>query len=393
MRNKVPIPILAFAGFLVFAAVFAAGFAAALLIDQRMDATSTADNASFGLFWEAWELVRKDFYGDLPDAQQVTYSALRGALGALNDPYSVLVEPQPREMERDSLRGSFGGIGAYVSKTDDGQFVLLPIEGQPAQAAGVQEGDVLLAVDGTPVSSGSSVEDVVLAIRGPVGEPVTLTIRHPGAEEAADVIITRAVIELPSARWEVLEQAPDIGYIQLNRFSEKSGLEVETAIKELTEAGAGMLILDLRFNGGGLLNSAVDVLDHFFGRQTVVYQLSSGGKETGLTTSRGGIAEDIPLAVLVNSGTASASEIVAGALQDLGRAQLVGETTFGKGSVQNVYDLSDGSSLHLTSSRWYTPNRRQLDGQGLTPDIPVSLDDSGDDLQLERAIELMQTGQ
>lgn len=391
MRSRIQIPLIIFISFVLFAGVFGAGFATALVIYRHQN--PTADNDAFGLYWEVWDLVEKEFYGQLPDQTELTYSAIRGSLAALNDPYTVFVEPQPREMERDSLRGSFGGVGAAVSKNEAGEIVLSPFEDQPAIKAGIQEGDVLLAVDGQPIDPSLTVEEVVLMIRGPVGEEVILKVRHQAGGETEDIAVVRAIIELPSATWDILAEDPTIGYIYLSRFSERSAEELETAIKELEADGAEKLILDLRYNGGGLVQSAIGILDLFVDNQVVLYQQSSGGQELSYKTKKGGLALDIPLAILVNNGTASASEIVSGALQDLGRAKLVGEKTYGKGSVQNVYDLSDGSSLHVTSARWLTPNRRQLDGDGLEPDITVSLQDQEQDLQLERAVEFLQTGQ
>jgi carboxyl-terminal processing protease len=339
-------------------------------------------------------LVEQDFYGDLPSDTQLVYSAIRGALTSLDDPYSIFVEPQPREMERDEFRGSYGGIGAYVSKDDAGNFVLNPIdESQPSAVAGILEGDILLAIDGQPVSADMTVEDVVVAIRGPLGEEVVLTIRHPAAQESVEITIVRAEIELPSVDWRVLEEDPAIGYIQITRFTERSPEEVQEALDELIEAGVDQLILDLRHNPGGLLHPAVDVADHFLDGGVVLYERKAGGEERSFKATRGGTATELPLVVLVDGGTASASEIVAGALQDLGRATLIGETTFGKGAVQNVYQLSDGSSLHITSARWFTPNQQELHGQGLTPDVVIALGEANTDVQLTRGVEFLQNGQ
>ena len=392
MRSKTQTSILLFLGFLLFAGTFGAGFASATVINRYLRPTAE-EPETFGLFWETWGLVEKDFYGELPSDAELTYGAIQGSLTALDDPYSILVEPQPREMERDSLRGSFGGIGAFITQDQD-QFLLEPIdENQPSAIAGILAGDVLLAIDGQPVTAEMTVEDVVVAIRGPIGEEVVLTVRHPDTEEPVEITIVRAVIELPSVYWRALDEDPTIGYLQIIRFTTRSEEEVQEALQEFTAAGVEKLILDLRHNGGGLLHSAVDVAGHFLDGDIVLYEKKSGEGEQSLEASQGGTALDLPLVVLVNGGTASASEIVAGALQDHQRATLIGQVTFGKGSVQNVYDLSDGSSLHITSARWFTPNHQQLDGHGLTPEFIVSLDDTDSDHQLARAIEFLQTGQ
>jgi len=392
MRSKQQTPLLIFVGFLILTATFGAGFASATVITRHL--TPQADEPeTFDLFWEAWGYVEQDFYGELPSDSQLTYAAIEGSLDALDDPYTVFVEPQPREMERDDLRGSYGGIGAYVSIDDEGQFVLEPIdEEQPSAVAGILSGDILLAIDGEPVTADMTVEDVVVAIRGPVGEAVTLTVRHPGAQEPVDVAVERAIIELPSVYWRALEENPSIGYIQITRFTERSDEEVAEALGELIPSGVDQLILDLRHNGGGLLQAAVDVADQFLAEGVILFEKRAGQAETSIEATQSGSALDLPLAVLVDGATASASEIVAGALQDQGRATLVGDVTFGKGSVQHIYDLSDGSSLHVTSARWFTPSHQQLDGQGLAPELPVSLDESGTDLQLDRAVEFLQTG-
>jgi carboxyl-terminal processing protease len=390
--KRVKSAVLIFLGILLFAGTFGTGFATATVLNRHLNPTAEETDA-FSLFWEAWGLVERDFYGDLPDGTQRAYGAIHGSLATLNDPYTIFVEPQPREIERDSLRGSFGGIGAYVTKNEEGQFILEPIDGeQPAAVAGVLTGDILLAIDGEPVTAEMTVDDVVLAIRGPVGEEVTLTLLHPGETTPVDVAVERAIIELPSAAWRVLEQDSTIGYIQLTRFTERSSQEIETAIQELTAAGATKLVLDLRHNGGGLLQAAIDVLGHFLDGEIVLYEQQAGQEEESIRASRGGIATETPLVVLVDGATASASEIVAGALQDLDRAPLVGEKTFGKGSVQHIYDLSDGSSLHVTSARWYTPSYQPLDGQGLEPTYVVAPDESSEDSQLARAIEVLQSG-
>jgi len=390
--NKVKSAILVFLGILLFAGTFGTGFATATVLNRHLNPMAEETDA-FQLFWEAWGLVERDFFGHLPDETQLTYGAIRGSLATLNDPYTIFVEPQPREMERDALRGHFGGIGAYVTQDEEGRFLLDPIdEGQPAAVAGILTGDVLLAIDRQPVTPEMTVEDVVVTIRGPVGEEVTLTVLHPGETTPVDVTVMRAIIELPSAIWRILDQEPTIGYIQLTRFTERSSAEVETAIKELTATGADRLVLDLRHNGGGLLQSAIQVLGHFLDNDVVLNEQRAGQEERSIRASRGGIATETPLVVLVDGGTASASEIVAGALQDLERAPLVGQKTFGKGSVQLIYDLSDGSSLHVTSARWYTPSHQPLDGQGLEPTFVVAHDESDQDRQLERAIEVLRLG-
>jgi carboxyl-terminal processing protease len=349
----------------------------------------------FSVFWEAWDRIEESYLGELPSSRQMTYGAVRGAISVLNDPYTVFVEPAARDAERQELRGNFGGIGASVRRDEEDNVILTPIAGNPAEAAGIQQGDILLAVDGQEITSEMTVSDTVELIRGEEGEAVTLTVLHPGGTEPVDITIIRAAILLPSVSYVLLEADPTIGYIQLTRFSEESDNEVRDAIIALQGLGAQKLILDLRRNVGGLRDAAVDVSDHFLDQAPVLYQLSRDEDERVFSATDETLADAMPLAVLVDGGTASSAEIVAGALQDHGRAVLIGVNTFGKGSVQNVYDLSDGSSIHVTAARWFTPDRKAIDQQGLTPDIIVqptqeAIDDGLDEI-LQRAIQYLQS--
>ncbi len=308
----------------------------------------------------------------------------------MNDPYTVFIEPAAREVERERLQGSFGGIGAYIIRSEEtGEVILETIPGNPAEIAGVITGDVLLAVDGTPITPAMTVPAVIDRVKGQKGTAVVLTVRHPGATESVDISVIRDDILLPSVAYRLLEQDKTIGYIQLSRFSGESGQEVGAAIQDLQSQGATRLILDLRQNGGGLRDAAVEVVDHFLEDGPVLYLESQKDGERVFNAEAGSVAPTEPLVVLIDGGTASASEIVAGALQDRGRAALIGSRTYGKGSVQLVFDLSDGSSVHVTSARWLTPNRHQIDQSGLEPDIAVELTqediDNGRDPVLEEA--------
>jgi len=360
--------------------------------------TASAEEATgFSLFWEAWHLVERNFYGDLPDSQHLAWGAIRGALATLNDPHTTFLEPQPRQREKEDLSGRFGGIGAYVTQAEDGSIVLDPMPGQPAEQAGIQKGDVVLKVDDTEITPGMTADQVVALVRGQVGTVARLTLRRQGLAEPFVVEIVRQEILSPSVEWRMLEETAETGYIRITIFSDRTDRELKQALGELTGQGMTHLVLDLRGNGGGLLDAAVDVASEFLDSGPVLHQVEKGEKETTFTARSGGRFTTGPLVVLVDGGTASASEIVVGALQDRGRAIIVGQKTYGKGSVQSVFDLSDGSSVHITSAQWFTPNRRQISGQGLTPDVEVAISDEdrsqGRDPQLERAIELLTTGQ
>jgi carboxyl-terminal processing protease len=362
------------AGYAVYPLLHGAGAPALATPGAGAPAPDAAGGAplDLGVFWEAWQLLDGNFYGDQPDDQTRVYGAVRGLAGAYGDPYTLFVEPQPRELERDQMRGSFGGIGATVEITGT-RIILHPLAGQPADRAGVQDGDELLRVDGTPVSAEMTSDAVVALIRGPVGSTVTLGLRRAsgGGAQELDVSVERAEIQTPSMEWRMLENAPGVGYIRHTIFSERSPQEMEQAIAELTEAGAERFIWDLRGNPGGLVDSAIALADMWLDEGVVLVQESAGGASKTFTSADGGAGRDYPLVVVVDAGSASASEIVAGALQDRGRARLVGERTFGKGSVQSIYELADESSLHVTSAQWFTPNRRKISGEGLAPDIAI----------------------
>jgi carboxyl-terminal processing protease len=339
------------------------------------------------VFWEVWEYVEDYFYGEVPPPTERTYGAIRESLLLLDDPYTVFVEPQPRELERDTMRGVFGGIGVTLWRNADGQVILSPLPGSPAERGGVRDGDILIAVDGERVTDETTEDDIRAQLHGEVGTPVTLVISRPPTP-LLDLTITRSEIQVPSVIWRVLDRAPDIGYIEIDGFTERTGDEIATAIQGLLhEEQVSSLILDLRDNAGGLVEASVSTASQFLRDGDVLIELHRDRRERIFPVEGQGVASDVPLAVLVNAGTASASEIVAGALQDHGRALLIGEPTFGKGSVQLIYDLSDGSSLHVTSAIWLTPDRNPIEGQGLTPDIYVTPGDSPlYDEQLDRAI-------
>ena len=374
---------------------FAAGYLTRELVNGRGDSSLAHADQELSTFYEAWRLIDENFLGALPEARDVTYGAIRGSLATLNDPYTVFIEPAAREVERERLQGKFGGIGAYIVRSEEtGEVILETIPGNPAEIAGIVTGDVLLAVDGTPVTTATTVPELIDRVKGEKGTAVVLTVRHPGATDSVDISVIRDDILLPSVVYRLLEQNGTIGYIQLSRFSGESSQEVGAAIQDLQSQGATHLILDLRQNGGGLRDAAVEVVDHFLEDGPVLYLESQKDGERVFNATAGSVAPTEPLVVLIDGGTASASEIVAGALQDRDRAVLIGSRTFGKGSVQLVFDLSDGSSVHVTSARWLTPNRNQIDQSGLEPDIAVELTqediDNGRDPALEEAILYLQ---
>ncbi len=375
---------------------FGAGYLTRELVNGRVDSPRAFADQDMALYYEAWGFIQQNFFGSIPDDKAMTYGAIRGSMATLGDPYTVFIEPAAREVERERLQGTFGGVGAYIRRDEEtGVVTLEPIPGNPAEAAGILDGDELLAVDGAAITPEMTVPEIVELIKGEKGTAVVLTVRHPGAADPVDISIVRDDILLPSVVYRLLDADPTIGYIQLSRFSGESSNEVGAAIQTLQAQGATRLILDLRQNGGGLRDAAVDVADHFLDEGPVLYIQSQNEDERVFNATNDTLAADEPLVVLIDGGTASASEIVAGALKDRGRATLIGNgRSFGKGSVQLVYDLSDGSSVHVTSARWLTPNRTQLDQSGLEPDVLVEVTqediDNGLDPVLERAVAYLQ---
>ncbi|MCB0202674.1 MAG: S41 family peptidase [Caldilineae bacterium] len=351
-------------------------------------ASDSNEPAQFGVFWEAWHVLQRDFFGDQPADQQRTYAAIQGLAQSYDDPYTYFVEPQPRQREKENLSGEFGGIGAWVSTDDQGNIVLKPMPGRAAEAAGIQEGDILAAVDGVAITPELSQDQVLDMIRGPIGEPVELQLQRGDTADLVVVSVVRERVETPSVEWMVLEETPTVGYIAIHQFTERTVDELDSAIEDLDNAGISFLVLDLRHNGGGLLQSSIDVASRFLSDGVVLFERKKDGSRETYRVVTAPRAPSWPTAVLVDGATASAAEIVAGALQDRGRAQLVGEKTYGKGSVQLIRDLSDGSSVHVTVARWQTPNGHEINGVGLTPDIEA-LHQDDIDAPLAAAIRLL----
>ncbi len=346
---------------------------------------SSGQEKPLAVFWEAWEHVEQNFYGPLPSSRERTYGAIREVLGTLGDPYTVFVPPAARELERDRLRGSYGDIGVELRHSQDGALLLYPLPDSPAARAGVVEGDGLVAVNGEPVTGTIGLDEVWARIRGEVGTVVTLTVSRPPLPPF-DVFVVREEVQFPSVVWQIITGADGvvIGYLRIRVFTERTEGEVSAALRVLMQEEMKGLILDLRDNPGGLLDVAADVAGEFLESGVVLIEKSRDG-ERSVWVHGNGVATDILVIVLVNGGTASAAEVVAGAFQYHRRAILVGEPTCGKGSVQSVYELSDGSALHVTTAVWLTPDRRQIEGTGITPDVEIS-GDGEVDKQLEWAV-------
>ncbi len=421
-RTVVKLLLIAIAVLAVAGVSFAAGFGSAYLVTeeglgvQTWSATSPAptDNAleeefvdgptatprpaptprketeeAFQLFWEAYDLVEDHYYGDLPGMREVTYAAIRGLLGELDDKYTAFIEPEVAVILEEDATGEFEGIGAFVDLDDEGRLRIVDtFEAGPAARAGLQSGDRVVAVNGESLVD-DTLYEAIGKIRGPAGSEVTLTVERPDVAEPLSFTVVRARLEIPIVETELLDSG--IGYVRLHEFSATASVTLEEALQELLDEDPVGIVLDLRQNPGGWLDQAIEVADLFLGDDLVAVERFSDGSEREFRAHGGDLAEDIPLVVLVNDGSASASEIVAGALQDQGRAVLVGTPTFGKGSVQRPFELSDGSELRVTIALWFTPDDQRIQGYGLEPDIEVTWpeEDTESDPQLERAVEYL----
>lgn len=347
------------------------------------------DGVNFDLFWQTWNQVHQDFVGPVDD-QQLLYGAIRGMVSGLDDPYTVFFDPDEAKRFNEDVQGKFYGIGIEIGVRNKALTVIAPLDDSPAARAGLKSGDVVVQIDGKDTSD-MTLNDAVSKIRGDRGSTVKLTIMQKDTTELKDFSIVRDLIQVKSVKYEV--KAGNIGYVRISQFSEDTTDLVNKALNDLKLRQVKGIILDLRNNPGGYLQSAQNIGGMFISRGVVVSEQGKDGKKSDLFTVADPIVPDLPLVVLVNSGSASASEIVAGAIQDRGRGKLVGEKTFGKGSVQNIKDLPGGSSLKVTIAQWLTPNGRMINKLGIAPDVEVklSLDDekAGKDPQLDKAVELI----
>jgi carboxyl-terminal processing protease len=343
----------------------------------------------FAPFWEAWDIVHNQFVDQPVDDLALMRGAIKGMLEALEDRHTSYMSPEEFQQANEALDGEYEGIGAWVDITGDYVEIVSPMRGSPAAEAGLQPNDRVVGIDGEDMT-GIPGELVLRRILGPAGTDVTLTIRR--GDDIFDVTITRATIIVPTVEYEMLED--EIAYIGLYNYGDKTTAQLRTALQELLDQDPVGLIFDLRGNGGGYLNTAIQVVSEFIGEGVVMYEQYGDGETFTYEAIPGGLATEIPLVVLVDEGTASASEITAGAIQDLGRGPLVGVTTFGKGSVQNWNPLQNNAGgVRVTVARWLTPNGRQISEIGLEPEYIVEMTPEdyaeGRDPQLDKAIEVL----
>lgn len=368
-----------------FVLVSVSSFLVGIMFERRTNAANAPELATF---WEVWDIVEEDYFGDMPTAEERKFGAINGLLTSLNDPFTTFAPPEMAQARREQIEGHFGGVGIVVTENDAFQVeVMSIIPGNPAEAAGILAGDVFTAVDNQSLD-GMTTDQVADLVRGEVGTTVKLTMFRPSTGETLDFDVQRAIIETPTVFSENMD---GIGYIRLATFNGVATSQMEEHLQSLIDDGVQAIVLDLRANGGGLLDQSVSIADLFLDDGLVLTQRSSDGSEEIFRSDDGDLAEDMPLMVLVDGGTASAAEVVAGALQDRDRALLVGTGTFGKGVVQLVYDLRDGSQLRVTSSAWFTPDDNAIHQRGLMPDLSVTIpfNASNDDLILQEALDYL----
>ena len=362
------------------------------------------ENVDFSLFWNAWNTLH-DKYVDMDalDTQKLLYGAIQGMVNNVGDPYTVFFEPPQSKKFQEDISGSFSGIGIEIGKRNDTLTVIAPIKDTPAYRAGLKAGDKILRVDGTPTAD-LSIEEAVNLIRGKRGTPVVLTVSSNGAD-TREVEIIRDTIKIPSIAWEIIEtNGKKTAYLQLFTFSQNIDSEFQKAAQEILNSEAERLIIDLRNNPGGLLDSAVNIAGWFLDKdQVVTIEAFRDGSQNEFKSNGNGSLKIYATVVLINGGSASASEILAGALHDNRGIRLVGEKTFGKGSVQELEKFTDGSSLKVTVAKWLTPKGISISDKGIEPDIKIELPldkiESGDydfefgkpgkDPQLDKALDIL----
>jgi carboxyl-terminal processing protease len=366
---------------LLLAAIVALSFGAGCALGVR-----TSPEQGLDIVEQAWNIIFRDYVDrDKLDTGTLTQGAIQGMVEALDDPYTAYLDAETYQLSLKDFEGKFEGIGAYVA-VENGQIVIIaPIADSPAERVGIRAGDIILEIDGRSTSEMSLVE-AVLNIQGPKGTTVTLSILHQGETEPEVIEIVRAEIELPSVRFEMKE---DIAYIEITYFSERTAEELSPVLENISQQAVAGIILDLRSNPGGLLEMVIDVAGFFLKEGVVVDVVDNEGKHTASSVEPSEIATDLPLVVLVDGYSASGSEVLAGALQDHARATIAGTTTYGKGSVNVLRQLKDGSGLYITYARWFTPKGRLIEGEGLHPDYELELE--GEDA-IQWAIDFLKSG-
>lgn len=386
-KNKIIFPV---ALFLCFAIIFALGYWAGDKMSYCVHQPGTID---FSLFWDAYNKLKQNYInpGDIND-EKIIYGAIEGMTNSLNDPYTAFFNPTEAKKFQDDLSGSFEGIGVEIGIKKDQLAVIAPLKNTPGEKAGLKSGDIITQIDGKSTAN-MTTDNAVDIIRGKRGTTVTLTIYREGWKDTKDIDIIRDKIVIPSMNWKIIEG--DVAYIEIYQFGDTLLSDFNSAANQILQSGVKKIVLDLRNNPGGYLETARKIASYFLSPdQTVVIEDFGEGKEQTIYKTDGNhILLKYPLAVLINQGSASASEILAGALRDNRGIKLIGEKSFGKGSVQEVIYLKGNSFLKVTIAKWLTPNGSSISEVGLEPDIKVEVKNSDTetekDLQLEKALEII----
>jgi carboxyl-terminal processing protease len=345
---------------------------------------------SFPLLGQAFSLLKDHAYDPLPTGSALEHGMIKGMLQAYGDPYTTFFEPVQARLQSDSLQGSFGGIGVRLGKDAQDYPVLYPFPDSPAQKAGVKDGDRLLKVDNLVITPQTSTDDLQGAVRGKVGTIVKITVGRYPDYAPLEITIERAEIPLPSVTWHLDPSEARLGVIEINIIAASTADEIGNAIRDLQGRGATSFVLDLRDNGGGLLDAGINIVRLFLKDGDIIQQQYRGQDIVTYRVEKPGLFVDLPMVVLVNQNTASAAEIIAGALQAHKRALLIGSQTYGKNTIQLVYQLSDNSSLHITAAHWWIPGSEfPINGKGLEPDIPISPDNTDPQAAIEAAIQAL----
>ncbi|MBW8010029.1 MAG: PDZ domain-containing protein [Chloroflexi bacterium] len=342
----------------------------------------------FPVLMEAHNLLVRNGFNEIPEAPELEYGMIRGMLNAYGDPFTIFLEPPQHELQTNNLQGSFGGIGVQLTRDDEYYVILHPFTTGPALQAGVLDGDRLVRVDDLLITSDVSLDVVVASLRGPENQIVEIGISRPPENTEMSFEIIRVNIGLPSVTWFLSSDEPRLGVVDINLIAASTPDEIENAVADLENRGATHFILDLRGNGGGLLDAGIDVARLFLEEGVVIEQQYQGESVETYEVSRPGALAEIPIVVLIDANTASSAEIIAGALQANGRASLLGSLTYGKDSIQLIFELQDGSSLHVTSARWWFPDLEfPTQFGGLLADIEIVPDGSEVDPGIYAAIQ------
>ncbi len=324
---------------------------------------------------EAYKILATHALSGIPDSPMFEYGVIRGMVTTLNDPYTIFVEPDPHELETDNLRGEFGGIGVRIERNFSGFLVMYPFPDSPAEKSGIRMGDYLTGVDQLQIDEQTPLETVEAALRGEVGKPVEIKYRKADKDQDIRSTIIRTTIAIPSVTWNIDQDENKLGVVQISRFASTTPAETVTAIETLQSKGATYFVLDLRNNPGGLLDAGVETARLFLESGVVLVQQYKNQPETNFEVKSPGLFSSLPIAIIVNNGTTSAAEVLAGSIQAHRRGHVFGQPTYGKDTLQLVFDLSDQSSLHVTAARWWIPDLDPpIAGNGVIPDFITSTD-------------------